>query len=132
MAKCLWPFCLDKSLHRVFSGQTRKCIPPRAGQGVCSLLMASDAATGTAICRWFKVTRVHFLVCPTTGGKTGQPKPALLYFSGWLSMGFGNKQRLRVHRTKPSTLGWSVVVDLYKLVTPPIFTTNLKTTVHQI
>ncbi len=43
----------------------------------------------------------------------------LLYFSGWLSMAFGNSQWLRVYHTKPSTLGWSVVVGLYKLMTQP-------------
>ena len=35
-------------------------------------------------------------------------------------MAFGNRQRLRVHHTKASTLGWSVVVGLYKQMTPPI------------
>ena len=44
----------------------------------------------------------------------------ILYFSGWLSMAFGNRRWLRVHHTKPSNLGWSVVVGLYKLMTPPI------------
>ncbi len=34
-------------------------------------------------------------------------------------MAFGNRQWLRVHHTKPSTLGWSVVVGLYKLMTQP-------------
>ncbi len=42
-----------------------------------------------------------------------------MYFSGWLSMAFGNRWWLRVHHTKPSTLGWSVVVGLYKLITRP-------------
>ena len=32
---------------------------------------------------------------------------AVLYFSGWLSMA----KWLRVHHTKPSSLGWSAVVD---------------------
>ncbi len=34
-------------------------------------------------------------------------------------MAFGNRRWLRVHHTKPSTLGWSVVVDLYKLMAQP-------------
>ncbi len=34
-------------------------------------------------------------------------------------MAFGNRRWLRIHHTKPSTLGWSVVVDLYKLMTQP-------------
>ncbi len=39
---------------------------------------------------------------------------------GWLSMAFGNRQWLRVHHTKPSTLGWSTISKSPGLVVIPI------------
>ena len=55
-----------------------------------------------------------------------------IFYFCWLSTAFGNRRWLRVHHTKPSTLGWSVVVgvqtnDITHFQKP--WTTNLKNTV---
>ena len=44
-------------------------------------------------------------------------------------MAFGNRQWLRVHHTKPSTLGWSVVETNDTTHFQKPWTTNLKITV---
>ena len=82
---------------------------------------------------------VHFLACPTIGGKTGLPTPALLYFSGWLSMAFLEigSGLIRVHwshKAKHFRLecsGWLVQTNDTTHFQKP-WTANLKITVHQL